>query len=86
MKDNEKFIKSWGKKREKGKTWYVLLKCLILGITLLLAFTTIKFLNVGRVQFDFLYFAFGFVGAMIVASCGWDTNEEKYYDIISKKL
>ena len=86
MKDNEKFINSWEKQREKGKVWYVLIKCLILGITLLLAFTTIKFLNVGRVQFDFLYFAVGFVGAMIVASCGWDTNEEKYNEFMSKKL
>lgn len=86
MKNNKKFIKSWEKQRKKGKTWYVLIKSIIMGMTMLVAFTALKFVNVGKVHFDFIYFVGGFVGAMIGANCGWDTNEEKYYEFMSKKL
>ena len=83
--DGKKFIKSWRKQRQKGKGWYVLTRSIILGLTMLVAFTISNFIKDGKVHFDFIYFIGGFLGAMIGTSFRWNANEIKYNQLINNR-
>jgi len=84
--DAEKFIKKWSRDRQKGKNSYVLINSIILGITMSLTSTALKFVKGDKVHLDFVYFIGGFLGGLIVMRYGWSKNEEKYNKLMSKKL
>lgn len=88
MRNNEKFIKSWEKNREKGKIKYIVSNALLF-VAIYWALTII--INVIRgdglsnlfAYFD--VFIVGLIGILVGLYTGWDRSNEKYDKLIGNK-
>jgi len=93
MMNTEKFIKKWGKERQKGKTKYILVMGLMMGLSGLTGFTisTLIFSKFYHIFNEYnkygfiMFFISGFLGGIVGAEISWDRNEEKYYNLVNSK-
>jgi len=93
MMNTEKFIKKWGKERQKGKTKYILVLGLSLGLgmltgSIILSLIIDKSNQLFKEYNNFTYLISlisGFLGGMVGAEVSWAKNEEKYNHFVNDK-
>mgnify|MGYP000884851442 CR=1 FL=1 len=82
MKNREKFIKSWGKTRQKGKCRYIagtvlLYTAIYWGLTIMIRIARGNGLT--RLHESLPAFIAGIIGVSFGISANWNRNEDKYY-------
>ncbi|WP_207653601.1 hypothetical protein [Clostridium peptidivorans] len=89
MRNNEKFIKSWGKYRKKGKSKYMLIRGIIYTIvswSTFIAFILVKGNDLNQLTKYLPLFFGGLMGFIISSPIAWNKNEEKYHKLLKNKV
>lgn len=74
----EKFMKFWGKEREKGKEKYVAYRTVAMGLAIMVGSMVGRSLRGEPFFLDFSMFIAGAVGGAIGSLIAWKNSEEKY--------
>lgn len=92
MKDNTKFIKSWEKKRQKGKFKFVLKFCVVMSISLAIGGMIGIVISRGFSVFQTEHYwdmplastLGGIIGGIVGSNIRWNKSEEKYRKLKNK--
>jgi uncharacterized membrane protein len=91
----EKFIRKWGKVRQKGEIRYELTNGIMMGSELFACNIIGKLLHEGKlldlfvkqyIIMNLICFAIGCMGGVFSFAISWQHNEEKYNQLINGKF
>jgi uncharacterized transporter YbjL len=83
----DKFVKKWGKARKRGKKFYVMTACIIMGLGIFIGaiigrLVTGSFLDLNNL----IYLTGALIGGLLGGAIGgilkWNSNEEKYNQFV----
>ncbi len=84
----DRFIRKWEKGRKKGKIFYVLSYCIIMGSSMLVGSVISNYLITGDFfdTFNLTSMLGGVIGGAIGGYIRWNLNEEKYSKYVNNDL
>lgn len=85
--NNEVFVKSWGKKRQRGKVKFIMSNILkysvVSGIGVII-YNIFKGYELSKLLYGLPIFIAGFIEWSVGFSFKWEINENRYYKILRK--
>ena len=85
MRNYEKFIASWEKKRQKGKAQFIVSNILLSSVAYWVMVAITRGFGLWRRSGALVYFIILIIAGAVGSNINWDNNENKYYQILRNK-